>query len=131
MTCGAGDARQPLRSDHHQRYNTDNRYFPNAEVEHCCLLRRASFAKHAQECVLSLISPSMVWPVPVPEGSIFEAFCACVFSSSVFIPSLKPLTALPRSVPRLRSFLVPKMSTTTTRTIIQCQMLNEPMSCSC
>ena len=27
----------------------------------------------------------------------------------------------------LRSFLVPKISTTTTRTISQCQMLNEPM----
>jgi hypothetical protein len=27
----------------------------------------------------------------------------------------------------LRSFLVPKMTTTTSNTISQCQMLNEPM----
>mmetsp|Transcript_71389 Transcript_71389/g.168247 ORF Transcript_71389/g.168247 Transcript_71389/m.168247 type:complete len:244 (-) Transcript_71389:968-1699(-) len=43
------------------------------------------------------------------------------------MPSLKPLTAAPRSEPTLRSFLVPKMAMTTTRTISQCQMLNEPM----
>ncbi len=30
----------------------------------------------------------------------------------------------------LRSFLVPKISTTTTSTISQCQMLNPPMSFS-
>ena len=28
----------------------------------------------------------------------------------------------------LRSFFVPKISTTTTRTISQCQMLNEPIA---
>ena len=30
----------------------------------------------------------------------------------------------------LRSFLVPKISTTTSRTISQCQMLNEPIAMS-
>src|SRR4249919_1316419 len=43
------------------------------------------------------------------------------------MPSLKPFTALPRSVPILRSFLVPKMRTTTSSTISQCQMLSEPI----
>src|SRR5688572_3864990 len=46
------------------------------------------------------------------------------------MPSLKPLTAPPRSVPRLRSFFVPKIRMTTSKTISQCQMLNEPM-CVC
>src|SRR3954463_10692627 len=43
------------------------------------------------------------------------------------MPSLKPRTAPPRSVPMLRSFLVPKISITITRTISQCQMLSEPI----
>src|SRR5690606_650522 len=43
------------------------------------------------------------------------------------MPFLKPLTAPPRSSPMLRSFLVPKMSATMTRTISQCQMLKLPM----
>src|SRR5438132_4016934 len=43
------------------------------------------------------------------------------------MPSLKPFTAPPRSWPMLRSFFVPKMSTTTSSTISQCQMLNPPM----
>src|SRR5687768_18614366 len=43
------------------------------------------------------------------------------------MPSLKPRTAPPRSAPMLRSFLVPKISITITRTISQCQMLNEPI----
>src|SRR6266536_1458074 len=43
------------------------------------------------------------------------------------MPSLKPFTAPPRSLPMLRSFLVPKISTTTSRTISQCQMLSPPM----
>src|SRR5262245_31512572 len=48
-------------------------------------------------------------------------------ASLPFMPSLKPLTAPTRSVPMLRSFFVPKMSSTMTSTMIQCQMLNEPM----
>src|SRR5262245_30731919 len=46
------------------------------------------------------------------------------------MPSLKPRTAPPRSAPMLRSFLVPKISITITRTISQCQMLNEPITFS-
>src|SRR5664279_4089158 len=45
------------------------------------------------------------------------------------MPSLKPLTAPPRSCPTLRNFLVPKMSMTMTRTISQCQMEKLPMVC--
>src|SRR5437763_1703690 len=50
--------------------------------------------------------------------------------SDDFMPSLKPFTAPPRSCPMLRSFLVPKIITTTKRTISQCQMLNPPMGLS-
>src|SRR6185312_5041225 len=46
------------------------------------------------------------------------------------MPSLKPFTAPPRSVPMLRSFFVPKMSSTITSTINQCQILNEPIEIS-
>jgi hypothetical protein len=42
-------------------------------------------------------------------------------------PSLKPLTAPPRSAPMFLSFLVPKISTTTSSTMSQCQMLKDPM----
>ena len=55
-----------------------------------------------------------------------ESPACSLLSSSVFIPSLKPFTVPPRSVPRLRSFFVPKIRTTTSNTISQCQMLNEP-----
>ena len=60
---------------------------------------------------------------------------AAVFSSAAgvppsFMPSLKPLTAPPRSPPILRSFLVPNTITTMSRTIAQCQIENEPMMCS-
>src|SRR5512144_1377604 len=51
-------------------------------------------------------------------------------SSLDFMPSLKPLTAPPRSCPMLRSFFVPKISTTTRSTISQCQMLRPPMMLS-
>src|SRR5690606_22245037 len=50
--------------------------------------------------------------------------------SASFMPSLKPFTAPPRSEPMLRSFLVPKTSSTMTRTTSQCQMLNEPITLS-
>src|SRR5690606_30627103 len=43
------------------------------------------------------------------------------------MPSLKPLTAPPRSDPMFFSFFVPKISTTISSTTSQCQMLNEPM----
>jgi hypothetical protein len=41
---------------------------------------------------------------------------------------LEALDAPPRSEPMFLSFLVPKISTTTSSTISQCQMLNEPMT---
>src|SRR5690348_9249505 len=44
------------------------------------------------------------------------------------MPSLNPLTALPRSVPTFPSFFVPNISTTTSKTISQCPKLNPPMS---
>src|SRR5438105_5601214 len=43
------------------------------------------------------------------------------------MPSLKPRTAPPRSAPMLRSFFVPKISITITRTMSQCHMLREPI----
>src|SRR5690625_2991602 len=62
---------------------------------------------------------------------------ACVFScvtasaSSVSLasamPFLKPLTALPKSSPTLRNFLVPKTRATMIKTIIQCQILKVPI----
>src|SRR5215471_8769337 len=57
-------------------------------------------------------------------GSLGGAGCS---GSDPFMPSLKPLTAPPRSWPMLRSFAVPKISTTTSNTISQCQMLSPPM----
>src|SRR5215471_6874403 len=65
----------------------------------------------------------MVLPVICADSSGWEG-CSL---SELFIPSLKPLTAPPRSCPMLRSFLVPKISTTTSNTISQCQMLSPPI----
>jgi sec-independent protein translocase protein TatA len=56
-----------------------------------------------------------------------EGDAAAGVSSLLFIPSLKPFTAPPRSWPMLRNFFVPKISTTTSSTISQCQMLNPPI----
>ncbi|KGR94416.1 hypothetical protein X946_5400 [Burkholderia sp. ABCPW 111] len=53
--------------------------------------------------------------------------CASAGVSLSFMPSLKPLTALPRSLPILRSFFVPNTSATISNTISQCQILNPPM----
>ena len=47
-----------------------------------------------------------------------------------FTPSLKPLTAPPRSEPMFLSFLVPNTSTTINNTINQCQTENDPMGFS-
>src|SRR5260221_8214197 len=65
----------------------------------------------------------------VPEAVVISP-AGFLSSSSPFMPSLKPFTAPPRSVPMLRSFFVPKMSSTMTSTISQCQMLNEPIEIS-
>src|SRR5690606_30291470 len=73
----------------------------------------------------SRASPSIVCPP--------EIFCCDALSaeaSASFMPSLKPLTAPPRSEPMLRNFLVPNTSSTMTSTMSQCQMLNEPIPLS-
>src|SRR5690606_1733812 len=75
----------------------------------------------------SRASPSIVWSLPA-------IFCwlasADAPASASFMPSLKPLTAPPRSEPTLRSFLVPNTKRTMTSTISQCQMLKEPIPLS-
>src|SRR5689334_15494133 len=71
-------------------------------------------------------SPSSVRPVTCEGGSAGGG----VSASELFMPSLKPFTAPPRSWPMLRSFFVPKISTTTSNTIIQCQMLRLPIALS-
>ena len=59
---------------------------------------------------------------------IINPLAAAGSSSALFIPSLNPRTAPPRSCPMLRSFFVPKIITTMSSTMSQCQMLNEPMT---
>src|SRR5512142_3309459 len=68
-------------------------------------------------------SPSRVRPVTCDGGSPGGGSSV----SEVRIPSLKPFTAPPKSWPMLRSFFVPKISTTTNSTISQCQMLRPPI----
>src|SRR5699024_7255305 len=60
---------------------------------------------------------------------VFSCVTASVSSDSLAsaIPFLKPLTALPRSSPTLRSFLVPNTRATIIKTIIQCQILKVPI----
>src|SRR5450432_1542093 len=73
-------------------------------------------------------SPSIVCPAIFCEASgAVPAGDAGSAPSGLFMPSLKPFTAPPRSCPMLRSFLVPQMRTTTSNTISQCQMLSPPM----
>src|SRR5690606_17000561 len=77
-----------------------------------------------QELVFSLAWTSMVSSA---------TFCWVTWSAGLselasFMPSLKPLTAPPRSLPMLRSFLVPNTRAMMTRTINQCQMLKLPMT---
>src|SRR5574343_1748267 len=69
----------------------------------------------------------MVWPPTCWVGWAPSAGLLSALAS--FMPSLKPFTAPPRSWPTLRSFLVPKISMTMTRTISQCQMEKLPMVC--
>ena len=76
-----------------------------------------------QDRVFSFTSTSIVWPPTCCAGGVSAGDCSGALAS--FMPSLKPLTAPPRSCPTLRSFLVPKISITITRTISQCQMVEE------
>src|SRR6185312_3041260 len=86
--------------------------------------------RDAYDFVVSrLTSPSIVVPPSCARRAASSASRAAVVASS-FMPSLKPFTAPPRSWPMLRSFFVPKIITTTRRTINQCQMLIEPISIS-
>src|SRR5450631_2914167 len=68
----------------------------------------------------------MVWPAICCEGACAASLAAAA-SSEPLTPSLNPFTAPPRSWPILRSFLVPKIRTTTSNTISQCQILSPPM----
>src|SRR5258708_22993066 len=124
----ARDLGQALGPDHHQGHDAADDELGKAEVEHVWTrgARRGTQeapAPGTQLFCLSLISPSMVLEDAVISPAGF-------FSSSPFMPSLKPFTAPPRSAPMLRSFFVPKMSSTMTSTIIQCQMLSEPIAFS-
>ena len=53
---------------------------------------------------------------------------AMAANAASFMPSLKPLTALPRSVPMFLSFLVPNTITTMSSTISQCQIEKVPIA---
>src|SRR3569832_1555713 len=74
-----------------------------------------------QLLVFSLASTSIVLLSATWDGAVER-------SSSPLTPSLKPLTALPRSDPMLPSFLVPNTSMIISSTISQCQILNEPIT---
>src|SRR5712671_5089211 len=88
------------------------------------LLHAQARRAQAFDSVLPLTSPSTVLPVTCGAGA------SDCLSPPSRMPSLKPRTAPPKSAPMSRSFLVPNISITITRTISQCQMLNEPMSVS-
>src|SRR5450830_1508602 len=86
----------------------------------------ASAPPRYQNLLFSFVSTSMVLLSATCDGAAGGVLAAAA-SSSPLTPSLKPLTALPISPPILPSFLVPKTSITMTRTITQCQILNEPI----
>src|SRR5690349_3209473 len=124
---GARHARQLLRPDDDERHHADDQQFRESDVEHALETKKAprgrlAGSRAAAQALCSLLactSPSTVLPV------------TCGVSGPPAVPSrmpsLKPRTAPPRSVPMLRSFFVPKISITITRTMIQCQMLSEPI----
>src|SRR3546814_86775 len=114
-------------SDYHQLSETDIKHATSARSErHGSNAARHCFGGDcagSQELVFSLAWTSMVSSA---------TFCCVTCSAGLsllasFMPSLKPLTAPPRSLPMLRSFLVPNTRATMTRTINQCQMLKLPM----
>jgi hypothetical protein len=59
------------------------------------------------------------------QSDFIPAVVSMIFPSPL-TPSLNPLTALPRSDQHYQ-FFVPNTKTTTTSTISQCQILNEPI----
>src|SRR5512132_3346062 len=91
--------RQTFRADHDERHDADDDDFREADVEHGCegLPRTLARARRAGRYTLvdgSLrTSPSIVRPVTCDGGSAGGGTSA----SAVFMPSLKPFTAPPRS----------------------------------
>src|SRR5436190_9979924 len=126
---GAGDARQLLRPDHDQRDGADEGQLVEAEIDHGARGARASAAACDQLLFVVLVSTSTV--PGSSERSVPTRWVGAAGSAGVAVPSrtpsLKPLTAPPRSLPMFLSFFVPKIRTTITSTISQCQTLNEPM----
>src|SRR5664280_3274642 len=126
---GAGDARQFLRADHDERDGTDEGDLVEAEVDHGEREVLAALGRRSGRHDLVFASTSTV------PGSIVRAVPTCCVGEAGSAgdavpsrtPSLKPLTAPPRSLPMFLSFLVPKIKTTTSSTINQCQMLKPPM----
>src|SRR5690606_16265900 len=118
----AGHARQLLRPDDDEGHGADERHLGQAEVEHLGRLQD----------LLRASTSIVVWSAGAAAGPC-EAVTWLAGGTGVsgcppsFMPSLKPLTAPPRSEPMFFSFLVPKTSTTINSTTNQCQMENEPM----
>src|SRR5690606_20852217 len=133
--------RQLLGPDHDQGHEADDHELGESYVEHAGrkALRSLQMKKapgrtplvarrqgaQALDSARLLTSPSTVLFATWAAGRWSPSSPG--FSPPSRMPSLKPRTAPPRSAPMLRSFLVPKISITMTRTISQCQMLNEPM----
>ncbi len=65
--------------------------------------------------VFAALSWCATWPA-------WAGAAGCSPSEPSFMPSLKPLTAPPKSWPMFFSFLVPKTSTTISKTTTQCQI---------
>src|SRR3954470_10507572 len=119
---GTRHARQLLGSDEDQRHGADHHHLFDAEVEHG--LRRGQDLLRASTSIVVL---------SLPTGPCDAVTCEAGGTGVSGVlepsrrPSLKPLTAPPRSCPMFFSFLVPNTSTTINSTINQCQMENEPM----
>src|SRR5450830_1318387 len=90
-------------------------------------------AKRHQTLVLastSMVSLAALAPVAtcwVTTGA--AAVASAAFSFPSFMPSLKPLTAPPKSAPMLRSFLVPKITMMMTKKMIR-GVVENPMNLS-
>src|SRR5690606_27989162 len=132
-----------LRPDHDQGHDRHENHLGKTEIEHGMGSAKPmkTFRRRGRARRRGLVGPS-VQELTLSDFSLTSAsrvsasamrFCLLPSSSGVsasFMPSLKPFTAPPRSEPMLRSFLVPKTSSTMTRTTSQCQMLKEPITLS-
>src|SRR5690606_34299475 len=101
---------QALVAEHQQGVHDDHQQFEEADIEHASV-RAQTLCLSCSFCLASFLSSSS------------SAMRFCWSFSPSFIESLKPFTAPPRSLPILRSFLVPKISMMMTRTIRSCQIL--------